>query len=104
MVGVTDNIVAVAGLSGTINAIHFNPNRHLGKIGAHLIKAADVVEPQDEEAGGGSAGNGIAPTSSRAPIDSLSLNYDGTILVRLNDRNPFHTMLSNSSCDCYACH
>ena len=73
MVGVTDNIVAVAGLSGTINAIHFNPNRHLGKLGSHLISAADVVADEDDgEEGGSGAGsgaggsdrNGGAPTSS----------------------------------------
>ena len=90
MVGVTDNIVAVAGLSGTINAIHFNPNRHLGKLGSHLISAADVVADEDDgEEGGSGAGsgaggsdrNGGAPTSSKAPIDSLALNHDGTILV-----------------------
>ena len=92
MVGVTDNIVAVAGLSGTINAIHFNPNRHLGKLGSHLISAVDVVADEDDgEEGGSGAGsgaggsgsdrNGGAPTSSKAPIDSLALNHDGTILV-----------------------
>ena len=92
MVGVTDNIVAVAGLSGTINAIHFNPNRHLGKLGSHLISAADVAADEDDgEEGGSGVGsgaggsgsdrNGGAPTSSKAPIDSLALNHDGTILV-----------------------
>ena len=94
MVGITDNVVAVAGLTGQISAIHFNPNRHLGKIGSHHISAAEaaaegVDDDEEDEAvenGAGASGSGrngtMAPMSSKAPIDSLALNFDGTILVR----------------------
>ena len=95
MVGVTDNVVAVAGLSGAINAIHFNPNRHLGIIGAHVISDGDaeVAAAEEEEDTGDAAGssrNGAVTStttaaSSRAPIDSLSLNHDGNILASLAD-------------------
>ena len=92
-VSITDNVVAVAGLSGQIGAVHFNPNRHLGKIGSHHVSAAEAAaaaavddeeeETAAEERGAGSSLNGTpAPTSSKAPIDSLALNFDGSILVK----------------------
>ena len=91
IVGITDNVVAVAGLTGQISAIHFNPNRHLGKLGSHVISAAEASASavEDEDVAGSSAGgsgvNGVNETltlnSSKAPIDHLALNHDGTILV-----------------------
>ena len=88
IVGITDNVVAVAGLTGQISAIHFNPNRHLGKLGSHVISAAEASASAVEDEGvvGSSAGSsGVNETltlnSSKAPIDHLALNHDGTILV-----------------------
>lgn len=64
MTAVTDSIVVTAGISGSLKAVHFNPNRLLGEVGCH----GDV-------------------TGIRTPIDGLALSHCNQIMASCGHDN-----------------